>query len=242
MRDFLYIAAKAPRPGFAKTRLGREIGHERAVAFYAAFLADLAARFDTAPFSLGWYVTPPDAWADLAPLVGERDLLGQPARVLDQGEGDWSEKQNRLFRGAEARGEERVVLIASDSPQLSVGVVERAFWMLGRHDMVLGPVHDGGYYLIGMRPPAARFDVLGGVPMSTVTVLRDVTARAESYGFSVGRVASTFDVDEAEDLERLRPLALARDDLSATRAVFEASGLSGRAILRNTDASVLQEV
>ena len=42
MRDALYIAAKAPRAGFAKTRLGREIGHERAVAFYAAFLSDLA--------------------------------------------------------------------------------------------------------------------------------------------------------------------------------------------------------
>ena len=240
MRDALYIAAKAPRAGFAKTRLGREIGHERAVAFYAAFLSDLAARFADAPLSLGWYVTPPDAWADVAPLVGGE--AQQPARVLDQGEGDWAERQGRLFRGAEARGEERVVLVASDSPQLSVGVVAGAFQELGRHDLVLGPVYDGGYYLIGMRAPATGHDVLGGVSMSTATVLGDVVVRAECLGLSVGRLASTFDVDEAEDLERLRPLALARDDLPATRAVFEASGPQGRAVLEENHAHALQEV
>ncbi|QIN77468.1 DUF2064 domain-containing protein [Rubrobacter marinus] len=238
MRDALYIAAKAPRAGFAKTRLGREIGHERAVAFYAAFLSDLAARFADAPFPLVWYVTPSDAWADVAPLVGAE--AEQPDRVLDQGEGDWAERQGRLFRGAEARGEERVVLMASDSPHLPVAVVEGAFRELRRHDLVLGPVHDGGYYLVGMCPSAARHDVLG-VPMSTATVLGDVVARAESLGLSVGRVAPTFDVDEAEDLERLRPLALACDDLPATRAAFsEASGPPARAIPEENHA--LQEV
>ena len=238
MRDALYIAARAPRAGFAKTRLGREIGHERAVAFYGAFLTDLAARFAAAPFSLGWYVTPPDAWADLAPLVGGGE--GQPARVLDQGEGDWAERQGRLFRGAAARGEERVVLVASDSPQLSVEIVEGAFRELRRHDLVLGPVRDGGYYLIGLRGDAARHDVTRGVPMSTASVLGDVAARAESLGLSVGRLAPTFDVDVAEDLERLRPLALARDDLPATRAAFEALGPPGRAVPEENHA--LQEV
>ena len=240
MKDAFYIAAKAPRAGFVKTRLGREIGHERAVAFYGAFLADLAARFEAAPFSLGWYVTPPDAWADVAPLVGG---AGRYARVLDQGEGDWAERQGRLFCGAEARGEERVVLVASDSPHLSVAVVEGAFRELRRHDLVLGPVHDGGYYLIGMRAPATRHDVLGGVSMSTATVLGDVVARAESFGLSVGRVESTFDVDEAGDLERLRPLALTRDDLPATRAAFsKAFEPPGRAVPEKTDARTLQEV
>lgn len=239
MRDALYIAAKAPRARFAKTRLGREIGHEPAVAFYAAFLTDLAARFGAAPFALGWYVTPSDAWADIAPLVGGE---GERARVLEQGEGDWAERQGQLFRGAATRGEERVVLVASDSPQLTVGVVEGAFRELGRHDLVLGPVHDGGYYLIGMRAPAARLDLLGGVPMSTATVLGDVTARAERFGLSVGRLAPTFDVDEAGDLELLRPLALARDDLPATRAAFQALGLKVQAAPEKTRAHALPEV
>ena len=93
-----------------------------------------------------------------------------------------------------------------------------------------------------MRAPAVRHDVLGGVSMSTATVLEDVTARAGSFGLFVGLVQATLDVDEAEDLERLRPLGLARDDLPATRAAFEASVPPGGAAPKNPVTHVLQEV
>jgi uncharacterized protein len=217
-RDILYVAAKAPREGVAKTRLGREVGHGAAVGLYRAFLRDLAARFSGAPFPVGWYVTPPDAWADLAPLV---DGHGEP-RVLFQGDGDWTERQRDLFRGAVERGEERTVLVASDSPQLDVGVVQEAFRALEEHELVFGPTHDGGYYLIGMR---GWHDVLHDIPMSTNTVLDDIAARARASGLSVGWVETTFDVDEAEDLNHLRGLVTRRADLAATRAALEEFGL-----------------
>lgn len=218
-RDILYVAAKAPREGLSKTRLGREVGHGAAVGLYRAFLRDLAARFEGAPFPVGWYVTPPDAWADLAPLVDGR---GEP-RVLFQGDGDWTERQRDLFRGAAGRGEERTVLVASDSPQLAVGVVQEAFRALEAHDLVFGPTHDGGYYLIGMR---GWHDVLHNIPMSTNTVLDDIAARARTLSLSIGWVETTFDVDEAEDLDRLRGLVARRADLAATRAALEAFDLS----------------
>jgi glycosyltransferase A (GT-A) superfamily protein (DUF2064 family) len=155
---------------------------------------------------------------DLAPLV---DGHGEP-RVLFQGDGDWTERQRDLFRGAAGRGEERTVLIASDSPQLAVGVVEEAFRALEEHELVFGPTHDGGYYLIGMR---GWHDVLHNIPMSTNTVLDDIAARARASGLSVGWVETTFDVDEAEDLDRLRALVARRADLAATRAALEEFGL-----------------
>ncbi|MGI8650803.1 MAG: DUF2064 domain-containing protein [Rubrobacter sp.] len=86
-----------------------------------------------------------DAWPEFAPLVSGC------GRFLFQGESDLGEHQWELFRGAATCGEERVVLIAFDSPQLIVGVVERDFRELRRHDLVFGPTYDGGYYLIGMR-------------------------------------------------------------------------------------------
>jgi len=220
MNDTLYIAAKAPRIGLAKTRLGQVIGHERAIALYASFLCDLAARFAHAPFALGWYVTPPDAWPELAPLIG---AAGRGARVLAQGEGDWTARQRDLFQGAGARGEERVILVASDSPHLTAGTVEAAFRALDRHDIVVGPTHDGGYYLIGMR---GWHDVLQGVSMSTSTVRDDIIARAAAAGLSVGQVEVLFDVDEEDDLERLQRLVRVRADLPATRATLTACGLS----------------
>ncbi len=220
MAEALYIIAKAPRAGLAKTRLGRVIGHESAIALYKAFLQDLAARFTDAPFECGWYVTPPDAWDDISPLVG----WGKEVRILFQKEGNLTERQRELFRGAAACGEERVVLVASDSPQLTVEVVEQAFRELDRHDLVFGPTYDGGYYLIGMR---GFNDVFHDVPMSLGTELENIIARAERAGLSVGRVETTFDVDEVEDLEHLRRLVELRIDLAATRAALERLGLHG---------------
>ena len=221
MADRLYVIAKAPRVGLAKTRLGRVIGHEAAVALYGAFLQDLAARFTNAPFEYGWYVTPSDAWDDISPLV---DRGEHEARILFQREGDLTERQREFFRGASERGEERVVLIASDSPHVTVEVVEQAFRELDRHDLVFGPTYDGGYYLIGMR---GFNDVFCGVPASTATVLDDVVAQAERAGLSVGRVETTFDVDEVEDLGHLRRLVEYREDLAATRAALVRLGLYG---------------
>lgn len=218
MSEALYIIAKAPRVGFAKTRLGRTIGHEQAIVLYRAFLRDLAARFSSSPFALGWYVTPSDAWSEISPLTGET------GRVLFQGEGDLTQRQRELFRGAVRRGEERTVLMASDSPHLAVEVVEEAFRCLDRQDLVFGPTYDGGYYLIGMRSQGP-YDVLQGTPMSMGTELNGIIARARLSGLSVGLLGATFDVDVAEDIRHLRPLALDRPDLSATRDALESLGL-----------------
>jgi rSAM/selenodomain-associated transferase 1 len=216
VKDALYVIARAPRAGFAKTRLGRTLGHEKAVSLYRAFLRDLAARFSDSSFPLGWYVTPPDAWPEIATLVGESE------RVILQGDGDLTERQRELFQGARSRGEERVVLIASDSPHLGVEVVEEAFRRLDNNDLVFGPTFDGGYYLIGMR---GYHDVLDGVPMSVGTELERITARARLMGLSVSLLESTFDIDIVEDLQHLLPLALERPDLQATRDALESLGL-----------------
>ncbi len=216
MKEALYIIARAPRVGFAKTRLGRTIGHEKAVSLYRAFLKDLAARFSDSSFPPGWYVTPPDAWPEIALLVGESE------RVILQGDGDLTERQRELFREARSRGEERVVLIASDSPHLGAEVVEEAFRRLESEDLVFGPTFDGGYYLIGMR---GYHDVLDGVPMSVGTELDGIMNRARRAGLSVGLLETTFDIDVAEDLQHLRPLALTRTDLTATREALESLGL-----------------
>lgn len=216
MSDALWVIARAPRVGFAKTRLGRTIGHEQAIILYRAFLRDLAGRFARSPFAPGWYVTPPDAWPEISPLTGET------GRVLFQGEGDLTERQRELFLGAASRGEDRTVLIASDSPHLTVEVVEEAFRLLDRQDLVLGPTYDGGYYLIGMR---GYQEVLQGLPMSLGTELDGLVVRARLLGLSVGLLEPNFDVDVVEDLKHLRPLVLERPDLTATRDALESVGL-----------------
>lgn len=212
MNDVLYIIAKAPRAGFAKTRLGDAIGHERAIALYEAFLQDMAAKFGDAPFGLGWYVTPRGAWPEISALTGDTE------RLLHQGDGDLTERQRALFREAARRGE-RAVLVGSDVPHLSVETVEEAFQALDTHDVALTPTYDGGYCLIGMSEP--HEELLEGLEMSTGSELDGITACARNSGLTVKLLDPTFDVDEEEDLQDLRKLVLRRKDLAATRDALE---------------------
>lgn len=200
----LFIAAKAPRPGFAKTRLGAVVGHEQAARLYAAFLADLGTRFPQA----GWYVTPGDAWPEIAAGAGAdgQEVLVQPV-------GDWTERQRHLLREVSP-----ALLMASDSPQLAPAYVEAASDALTTHDLVLGPTEDGGYALIGLR---RWHDVLGGVTMSQEDVLDRILRRARDLGLRVHLLPPTYDVDEVRGLDRLREEVRHRDDLPATAAALE---------------------
>ena len=205
----LYIAAKAPRPGLVKTRLARTIGADSAVALYVAFLRDLDARFAAAAVEPAWFVSPDGCWPEIACAAG----IASGRAHADQGGGSWSDRQDRLFASAARRGESPVVLIASDSPQLSTGYVEAAFDRLEDHDVVLGPVHDGGYCLLGMR---GYHDLLRGLAMSTPDVLEAIRHRAAARGLSVALLPETFDVDEVADLAALAAACQQRDDLAET--------------------------
>lgn len=205
-----YLAAKAPLGGEAKTRLGMSIGMNAAAALYSAFLNDLVERFASAPFATHWYVAP-GARPHLRPFIG-------PAALVRTQRGDgWAARQANLFRDCAADGEDRVILAASDSPQLSPGRVLEAFAALECHDAVLGPTHDGGYYLIGMR---GFHDILEAVDMSTDRALEQVLCKAHEQQLDVALLDLDFDVDTAEDLERLAQEVEGRADLAHTAAAL----------------------
>lgn len=59
-----------------------------------------------------------------------------------------------------------MVVIGTDVPDISAGVLRAAFVQLGTtgHQAVLGPAFDGGYYLLGLRGSVPRelFQVCAG--------------------------------------------------------------------------------
>jgi glycosyltransferase A (GT-A) superfamily protein (DUF2064 family) len=117
-----------------------------------------------------------------------------------------------------AEGFERAVIMDSDSPNLPAAYVTQAFTALEAADVVLGPCEDGGYYLIGLKRPQPR--LLREVQMSTPDVLRDTLALAEETGLRVTLLPGWYDVDTAQELERLRADLARQADGSAacTRA------------------------
>ena len=200
------IAAKAPVPGFTKTRLGATIGMERAAALYAAFLVDLAARFTPSPgedwgFDVGWAYTP--AEADFAAVLTGIGCAPPPPScrfVAQRGEG-WDVRQANILRWGCDQGYGRTVLVGSDAPQLPLAIVCDAFAALEEHDVTMSRTLDGGYSLIGLR---GFHDVLTGVPMSTVSAADALAARAKGLGLSLAELPETFDIDEEGDLSHLR--------------------------------------
>jgi glycosyltransferase A (GT-A) superfamily protein (DUF2064 family) len=122
-------------------------------------------------------------------------------RLIPQVRHGWGERQANLLRWGRDHGYARTVLTASDSPHLPLSTAADAFAVLVNHDVVIGRVHDGGYYLIGLR---GFHDVLSSVPMSTASAADALAARAQELGLQLAELPPTFDVDEAADLALLQ--------------------------------------
>ena len=202
----MYFAAKAPIAGQVKTRLGAAIGMQDAATLYEAFLRDLVARFTNVRHEIAWHVTP-GSWPRLRPLATRADAVR-----IQRGRG-WAQRQANLFRDCDAAREGRIVLAATDSPQLRPARVEEAFAALDSHDVVLGPTLDGGYYLVGMR---RLHDIFTGTRMSKGSTLAELIEQVDGQGLSVYLLEPEFDVDTEPDLDLLMREVERRQDLRWT--------------------------
>lgn len=212
-RRALVIGAKEPIPGAVKTRLGRRIGNNQAAALYRAFLDDLAARFQRAATAQGYDLL----WAFAPATVDFPALVGVADGYFTQHGTDWTERQRHIFQWTAARGYDRAVLIASDSPQLPARTVSAAFNALDTTAAVIAPTYDGGYSLIGQR---SGVDILGTIPMSTTTVYDDLRANAREQGITLHALGAMWDVDEIADLHYLAAYLAGPHDAPATAAAF----------------------
>ena len=213
--DLLVVVAKYPTPGRVKTRLGQAIGLEQSARLYHAMLLDLEERLRQLP------PHHPHIWA-FAP--DERD----PAALFPPGTCCCSSESEHLagallsiFARLNAIGRRRVVVLSSDSPHLPLARTSEAFAALTTHDVVLGPTEDGGYYLVGQRAPS--HDLFTPITMSTDSVLRQTLQLCDELGLSHTLLPVDFDIDEPDDLRRLRALLASGDgpDLPRTRALLE---------------------
>jgi hypothetical protein len=191
MRPTLVIFLKEPRPGRVKSRLGRGIGMTAAAWWFRHQTARLIRRLGRDPRWRTVLAVSPDH-AGLASRVWPADLARWP-----QGPGDLGARMARAFR---AMPPGRVIIVGGDIPALDARHVAEGFRLLGRHDAVLGPAPDGGYWMIGLRRggPAAPAGLFRGVRWSSPHALADTAASLAPLGIGFGLVLA--DVDTAADL------------------------------------------
>jgi len=234
--------AKAPLLGRTKTRLSKGLASRAGSSDAAdALTLRLSTSFlvDSAALCGRWrrevnggvdgnrrlvfYVDPDHKDAVLVDLAFQAG-----ARIEPQVGNDLGERLQNAFDAEFARGARAVCAIGSDSPHLPLHLVDHAFRALLWERAILGPTFDGGYWLVGAQRPAP--ELFRGIPWSTSSVLSSTLALLSSQGASGHLLPFWYDVDDADDLERLRVHlpALRKDDESVapfTWATLRAAGL-----------------
>jgi uncharacterized protein len=201
----LVIMAKAPRPGAVKTRLTPSLSPEAVTAFYCCLLDDTLALARSLGDVEVAVMCPESDVDELARLAGI-PLAGKAASVVAQkGEGLAAGLTSVFARFTEGNRtnalQQRIIAFNSDSPHLPRSVLEDAFETLAAHDVVVGPTHDGGYYLVGAK--ASHPTLFAGDGMGTSSALERLLARARALELSVGFADRFYDIDIADDLNRL---------------------------------------
>ena len=107
----------------------------------------------------------------------------------------------RCLRTSQEDHQRRTIAFNSDSPHLPRSVLEDAFETLAAHDVVIGPTHDGGYYLVGAK--ASHPTLFAHDGMGTSSALERLLSRARALELSVGFADPFYDIDVADDLTRL---------------------------------------
>jgi len=191
----LVIMAKAPRPGSVKTRLSSSIPPEAVADFYRCLLEDTLALARSLKNVEVAIMCPLSDLNDLVHLARNRAAV-----VAQNGEGLAAGLTSVFSRFSGARPH-RTIAFNSDSPHLPPSVLEDAFETLATHDVVVGPTHDGGYYLVGAKISYPTLFANDG--MGTSTALERLLSRTRNLQLSVGLADSFYDIDIAEDLTRL---------------------------------------
>ena len=195
------VFAKAPTPGRVKTRLVPALGEAGA----AQLQRQLVER--TLRTALAAELGPVELWC--APGTNDAffaDCAKQHGLSLrGQGEGDLGIRMARALEHVIAEGSPGL-LIGSDCPALTAEYLrEAAAALAGGNDAVLGPAEDGGYVLIGLaRSPLPQ--LFDGIVWGAATVMQETRSRLARLNWRWRELATLWDVDRLQDLERLQQL------------------------------------
>lgn len=192
------VFARAPIAGVTKTRLIPALGAEGAASLHARMLERmLATAAAAAPDAVELWCADEPIGVELRALA---DRYGASVRV--QAEGDLGARMRDAACRVLAEGA-WPVLVGSDIAVMDAAYLRAARAALGEGaEAVVGPAEDGGYVLIALARDIP--EIFRDVPWSTERVLDLTRERLVRSGAQWRELATLWDVDRPEDLERLR--------------------------------------
>jgi len=116
-----------------------------------------------------------------------------------QSNGDLGDRMEQAFAKA-FETSDKVLIVGSDCPYITPGIIEDAFSALDRHDIVIGPTYDGGYYMLGMK--SHHHTLFRDIAWSTEEVYDTTISRINNLGLTHWVAPKLSDIDYAEDWEQ----------------------------------------
>lgn len=224
------VMAKAPRPGFVKTRLRPFLSDVECAEVATCFLVDAVAKASTLSANSIVCFAPDDAEQEF------RSVLYADCLFLPQRGSDLGERLESAIADVDAAGFGPIVVIGTDSPTLRASVIQSALDHLSANENVIaiGSTDDGGYYLIGMSRP--HTEIFRDISWSTDRVYEQtLNAAKQITGGSILELPRWYDVDEPLDLLRLSEEFDSDEDTRATAPATYRWVSSHRESLRSVD-------
>ncbi|GAB7144888.1 TIGR04282 family arsenosugar biosynthesis glycosyltransferase [Mycobacterium riyadhense] len=193
------VLAKAPEPGRAKTRLAATIGEHLAANIAAAALLDTLDAVAAAPVA-----------ARVVALTGDLDAAArahdirrrlESFTVIPQRGDDFADRLANAH--VDAANGYPVLQIGMDTPQVTAELLADCARRLLETPAVLGMAFDGGWWVLGLRTPAAA-QFLRGIPMSTPDTGRLTLKSLRNNGIDPTMLSPLVDVDLIEDIAAVR--------------------------------------
>jgi uncharacterized protein len=192
------IFAKTPKLGAVKTRMQPQLTKTECLQLHVDLLRNAISQLDAFQY----------------PLLERAVFLTSPKKSFIEELKKWTGRTRfsihyqkghnlgeRLANAVELKfrqGFRRVVIIGTDSPLIGPREFHLALEALNNHEVVLGPVEDGGYYLIGFSAP--KTFLFRGIHWGTVKVFRETIALLKAHSVSWWELPQSLDLDTFEDL------------------------------------------
>lgn len=187
----IIIFIRNPELGKVKTRLATSVGDDKALHIYVELLRHTREVCSEVVCNRYLYysdtINHTDDWSDALFIK----------RL--QSSGDLGVKMQSAFE--EVLNEtDKVIIIGSDSPQISPDYINGAYEALDNHDVVIGPTYDGGYYLLGMKK--MHKSLFQDIAWSTESVFDQTVAKFNKESLSYKVLDQLADIDYAEDWKK----------------------------------------
>lgn len=190
----LIIFIKNSIPGKTKTRIAAKKGDAAALSIYKELLDKTRAVCSSVSAERFLYYSDEiilnDEWSQ---TLYEKEL---------QGGIDLGTRMSEAFANV-LKTVDKAIIIGSDCPSITPGLIDEAFDALEHHDVVIGPSFDGGYYLLGLKKH--RKELFEHIDWSTDRVFDQTLEKMQSAKASHFSLPMLHDIDHWEDwLDYLR--------------------------------------